>query len=220
MLTISTSTLANESASIFGGALNQPQFDGLNTIVNAYTRYGDQTDSALVTSAKLAYVLATAAWETGRRMQPVRETFAASSAEAIKNLDSAFAAGRMKYVKTPYWRSGYFGRGYVQLTHESNYTGPLREEVLSHFPGKDIGQYPDNAMIPDVSAFILVYGMTKGTFTGHRLSEFFSPGKADFVGARRIINPGDTGSYQKIADYASSFAKAIAKSSNEGAVGV
>lgn len=35
----------------------------------------------------LAYMLATAFHETGSRMQPVRETFASSDAQAITNLE-------------------------------------------------------------------------------------------------------------------------------------
>lgn len=209
MRTIQSSILASESASIFSGVASARQAAGLTVICDSYLKYGDSTDSDQVFCEKLAYVLATAAWETGRRMQPVRETFANDTQSAISTLDRAFAAKRMAYVKTPYWRDGYFGRGYVQLTHASNYDGPLRDEVLSRFPGKDIYRYPDNALDPDIAAFIMVYGMTKGTFTGHRLAEYFSNTATDWLNARRIINPGDSRSYQPIADYAKTFFSAL-----------
>lgn len=198
---------------LFNGRLTRSQMDGIRVILDAWNRWGNGFDSAL------AYVLATAWWETGRRMVPVRETFANSTEQAVQRLDAAYAAGKLKYVKTPYWRSGYFGRGLVQLTHEANYNGPLRGEVLSRATELkagpvDMAQDPDVLLIPIVSAFVLIEGMIKGhtlkgDFTGKSLEQFVCPGHVDFVGARAVVNPGDAGSRLPIAGAAEKFDAAL-----------
>lgn len=195
--------------------------DGIRTILDAWERWGNSFDSAL------AYVLATAHWETGRRMVPVRETFAESTEQAIRRLDAAWAAGKLRHVKTPYWRDGYFGRGLVQLTHESNYAGVLREQVLAQATEfgagpVDMKQDPDVLLIPDVSAFVLVEGMLRGhtlrgDFTGRALEDFVRPGHIDFVGARNVVNPADTSSRLPIAAAAEQFDKAL-KTARSGGV--
>src|SRR5688500_1725555 len=68
-----------------------------------------------------AYVLGTAKHETAGTMKPVRETLAKSDAGAMAALTKAWKSGRLSWVKKDYWSSGFFGRGYVQLTHEANY---------------------------------------------------------------------------------------------------
>ncbi|MEO0080462.1 MAG: glycoside hydrolase family 19 protein, partial [candidate division WOR-3 bacterium] len=54
---------------------------------------------------QIAYVVATAEWETGKTFKPVKEAFWLSEEWRKKNL---------RYYP-------YYGRGYVQLTWESNY---------------------------------------------------------------------------------------------------
>ena len=138
----------------------------------------------------LAYVLATAFHETAATMQPVRETRAASDAAAIGRLDRAFSAGRLASVKTPYWRPDADGRiwlwrGLVQLAHKRDY------EAMSKVTWIDLVADPSRAMEKDVSATILIEGMRHGGFTGRRLDHYFSAEKAEWVGARRIINGND-----------------------------
>lgn len=192
---------------LFGGRMTVSQSTGIARLVDAWDKYGYDLDTAL------AYILATSYHETGRRMQPVRETFATSDKQAISRLDAAFKAGKMKWVRTPYWRTGWFGRGDVQLTHEDNYKGPLRKAVLDEF-GVDIHENRDLVLRPDISAFVLIEGVTKGQttksdFTAHALETFINSGKTDYVNARKTVNPGEAGSYGKIAEYAIKFEKAI-----------
>lgn len=195
------------NTNLFRGRITEAQRRGIARIIKAWTKYGTGLHT------HLAYHLATSYHETGRRMQPVRETFANSTKQAIRRLDNAFAKGQLKWVKTPYWRDGYFGRGDVQLTHEDNYFGPMREAVRAAF-GVDIGINPDEVLDEEVSAFILIEGMTKGTtargdFTGRSLSQFINAHKTDYANARKTVNPGEKDSYELIAGYAREFETAI-----------
>lgn len=165
---------------IFGGKLVQSQVDGIEAILTA-TR-------GLPVSYR-AYVLATANHETGGGMQPVKETVfpwhkdkSPSDATVISRLDRAFRAGKLKGVKAPYWRDGWFGRGYVQLTHQRNY------RAASDLIGVDLVADRAKALDPDIAAKVLVQGMLAGTFTGKKLADYL-PG--DFIGARRIVNGTD-----------------------------
>ena len=176
---------------MFGGTLSQSQVDGFNVIFEAWARHGTGSDR------HLAYVLATAFHETGATMQPVRETFASTDAKAKERLTRAWRAGKLPWVKTNYWSNGWFGRGFVQLTHKENY------ERAGQKLGIDLVSDPSKAMIPEISAAILVKGMVEGWFTGKKLADYPS----EFVGARRIVNGLDRA--VKISEYAYSFLSAI-----------
>lgn len=193
--------------SLFGNRMTASQVSGIERLIAAWDKYGTGLDTGM------AYTLAVSYHETGKRMQPVRETNATSTAQAIARLDKAFKSGKLKWVKTPYWRTGFFGRGDVQLTHESNYSGPLAKAVLKEF-GVDIHADPDAALRPDVSAFIMIEGMTRGhttksDFTAHALEDFINDHKTDYDEARKTVNPGEKDSYKLIGDYARKFEKAI-----------
>ena len=160
---------------LFGGTLSQSQVDGLTTILKA-------TEGLPISHR--AYLLATTQHETAHTMQPVRETLAKTDDSAIARLENAWARGQLKWVKTPYWRKdadgkSWLGRGYVQLTHRTNY------ERASKITGIDLVANPNAAMRPDVAAKILVTGCSAGIFTGKRLSDYL-PG--DYVNARRVVN--------------------------------
>lgn len=138
---------------------------------------------------QLAYILATAYHETAHTMKPVRETLATSDKQAIARLDSAFAKGQLKWVKTPYWRDGWFGRGYVQVTHKANYD--------------KFGIGKNEALQADTATRVLLDGMMNGMFTGKRLSDYVTLSKSDFVNARRAVNGTDRA--KDIAGYAREY---------------
>lgn len=195
--------------SLFNKRISRQQVRGCELIIDAFEHY--QPDGTL---PQLAYILATAYHETAYRMWPVRETLASSDQQAINRLESAWRRGRLEWVKTPYWREGYFGRGFVQLTHRANYEGPLREAVLDVFPDKDIAVHPEYVLDPEVSAYILIEGMMRGDtglgdFTSSCLEDYVRPGKKDYYTARRVVNPGDRPSYNKIASEAELFEAAL-----------
>ena len=163
----------------------------------------------------LAYILATAFHETAYTIQPVRETLAESEARAIEILEAAFAAGRLSWVKTPYWRRdedgrSWHGRGLVQLTHKRNY------EAMSVLTGIDLVADPDRAMEMDAAVTILIEGMLQGSFTGHKLADHLNATAEDWVNARCIVNGTDRA--EKLAAYAMAFHAAIRPEAAHGMI--
>lgn len=143
----------------------------------------------------MSHVLGHVRRETGGWMAPIKETVYAShkdknpsDAEVIRRLDKAYAAGQLKWVKTPYWRNGAFGRGQIQLTHADNYA------KFGVKPFSDALKY-------DVSAMVAVVGMAKGMFTGKKLADYNFPAALDAAPSknpRRIVN-GVDGSDKEVA---------------------
>jgi putative chitinase len=182
----------------FGGRLSPQQKDGLEYILTYWENHYSKLDIRW-----LAYALATTFHETGYRMQPIKETvqishkdWQPSDKEVIRRLDAAFAKGLLGSVKTPYWRSGYFGRGLVQITHKDNY---------AKF---GIAESPDKALDWPISLRILFDGMIRGMFApGHHLGRYFNASIEDPKGARRIINGKDKAGL--IADYYHNFLGAL-----------
>ena len=164
-----------------GGSLSQQQANGINTVLSAPEASGWDR-------RWLAYALATAWHETGGRMQPVREGFAASDENAIRAVTRLFEQGRISRnyaARDPETGQSYYGRGLVQLTHRANYARAGREL------GLPLDEQPDLALEPDVSAAILLRGMEHGWFTGKKLADYFGVAVSDPVGARRIVNGTD-----------------------------
>jgi len=118
---------------------------------------------------QLAYILATAYWETNKTYEPIKEAYWLSENWRKKNL---------RYYP-------YYGRGFVQLTWLSNY------KKYSDLLGVDLVNYPDNALNPELAAYILVHGMINGTFTGKKLKDYINADKKDYFSARKIINGTD-----------------------------
>lgn len=184
---------------LFGGKLSKSQVDGLNVILKGFEQYGDGR------APSLAYILATAFHETARTMQPVKETqYTAevpTDATVKARLTKAWKAGKMKWVKRDYWSGGYFGRGYVQLTHGANY------DKAGKALGIELGSNPDLALDPKVAVQILIEGMLEGWFTGKKLGDYITGTAFDFKNARRVVN--GTESAEKIKGYAEAFLAAI-----------
>jgi predicted chitinase len=161
----------------------------------------------------MANVLAQVRRETGGHMAPIKETVMPShkdknpsDAEVIRRLDRAFAAGKLKWVKTPYWRDGWFGRGQIQLTHQKNYA---KFGITN----------PEDAMQLQVSARIAVQGMERGMFTSKKLADYAFPAALDAPPARnprRIVN-GQDGSDAEVAGFHRQFVAALEKAGWEPA---
>jgi predicted chitinase len=194
---------------LFSTGLSQSQVDGHTAILDAWEEgYAKEDDRWL------AYMLATAYHETARTMQPVRETLAPTDDKAIARLENAWNAGKLSWVKTPYWRKDaegrtWLGRGLVQLTHKANY------EKMKKETGVDLVSHPELAMEMDVAIKIMFIGMIKGSFTTHKLADYFSKTNEDWVHARRIINGMDRA--QQIAVYAKTYYSAVSYTIAEAA---
>lgn len=148
-----------------------------------------------------AYVLGTSYHETAHTMEPVRETLAQTDNSAIARLDRAWQRGLLPWVKSAYWRDGFFGRGYVQLTHRFNYERAGREL------GVDMVSDPSVALDAQISAEVTVRGMLEGWFTGKKLSDYITLQASDYVGARRIVNGTDRA--RAIAEHAREYEAAL-----------
>lgn len=160
-----------QTCSIAFGDLDKTQKDSIRLIVGAFDRYGDKDFN------KLAYILATARHESNFR--PIEEY--------RSNTDRQNA----------YWYTGYYGRGFVQLTHEKNY------RKMSEFLGVDLVKNPSLALEPNNAAKILVWGMMNGRFTRKPLSNYINSNTVDFYNARKVVNGLDRA--DKIALYAQSI---------------
>jgi len=136
----------------------------------------------------LAYVLGTALRETAGTLRPVREglckTDECSIAAVTKLLTERGVSDN--YAKPDEAGRSYFGRGYVQLTHSKNYK--KLGQALGW--GDALHENPNLALDHQKAIEILVEGMYRGLFTGKKLGDYFTPTSADWVAARRIVNPG------------------------------
>ena len=161
--------------------MSQKQVDGTEALLAA-------TDGLPITYR--AYLMATAKHETASTMMPISE----------------YGRGKGK----PYGKHGkhgqaQYGRGYVQLTWDSNYERADKELGLGGALIKDFNL----ALQPTIAAQILVRGCSEGWFTGKKLSDYL-PG--DYRGARRVVNGLDKAAL--IAGYARSFEAAFVAASD------
>ena len=115
---------------------------------------------------------------------------------------------KLKCNRKPYtWPDKlYYGRGDVQLTWYENYE---KIGILLNLP---LLEHPEMALEPEISAQILVEGMTRGKsnrgdFTGVSLETYFNSINNDPVHARKIVNGLDQAN--KIAGYHHQFLNAI-----------
>lgn len=168
-------------AAPFGGTLTKTQVSGMETLLDMAP--------PLLPLDHLAYCLATTFHETARTMLPIEE----------------YGRGKGR----PYGPTGFWGRGYVQLTWETNYakaTRRLRE--LGYLTAReDLVAVPALAMDPQIAARILFVGMTEGWFTGKKLSDYFRAGLSDPINARRIVNGTDKAAL--ISTYHAQFRAAL-----------
>jgi hypothetical protein len=172
---------------LFGGRYQNAQVAGLDAIIDAWEAKTPGGDLRW-----LAYMMATAFHETARTMQPVREAFWLSE----------------QWRKTHLRYYPYYGRGYVQLTWQTNYA------KAGAYVGADLVTSPDLALRPDYAAVIMQVGMSEGWFRKdrhgrpHTLARYFGHGVDDPVGAREIINGAE---WTKVAGQKVLLATVIAR---------
>ena len=169
------------------GKITTPQFEGMQAKLEAFAAKASPL-------AYVAYGLATSFHETGAKMQPVIE----------------MGRGRGKPYGKPGKHGGQspYGRGDVQLTWDGNYETAddqlgLNGALLANF---------DLALDTDISARVMVRGMTEGWFAGDKVGRHkfarYLPAKGaatapKFTSARRIINGIERA--EMVAGYAMSF---------------
>jgi putative chitinase len=187
------SFFAKVRAGILGPTLDQGEVDGCNAILDATDDWPDQWR---------AYALATAYHEVAGKMLPIHEYGGAkyfnnrygpegSNPKLAKQLGNTQPGDGARYA----------GRGYVQLTGRANY------RKMGARLGYGLEQMPDLALDPVVAAKILRVGMSEGSFTGKKLSDYFNATTNNPTQARRIINGTDKAS--EIAAYHRRFLEAL-----------
>ncbi len=165
-----------EKAKELTGALSQIQVNSINAIFNEIKIQG------ITRPIDIAYIFATAWHES--RFKPIIEQ------------------GGLAYLKSKKYYP-HFGRGFVQLTWLENYK--KMQKILQksgRFDEVDIINFPAQLLRIDVAAFVLVYGMKHGTFTGKKLGDYSS-----FKGMRAIVNGTDRAAL--ITSYANKFLQVV-----------
>lgn len=171
---------------LFKTGYTQLQVDSINAIVN------EANTQEIKIRTQLAYILATAYHECFNPRTP--ET----------RLTPMVEFGGEKYLRSKRYYP-FYGRGFVQLTWESNYK-LYAPKIKAKF-GVDIMADYSLLLRIDIAAFVTIDGMRFGRFTGKKLGDYITANKTDFPNARRIINGEDKKSL--IAGYASQFLKCI-----------
>lgn len=174
----------NIRESVFGGSLSQDQVDGCQRII----AYRDEHWPKMV-NAELAYLLATAEWETGHSLHPVEEGFPLHG-DALREYQK-----KLRYYPA-------YGRGLVQTTWPANYAR------LGLNSPED---YP-KALEWDYALRFLFEGMIYGWFTGRKLADYITAKRQDYVNARRIVNGLDKA--ERIAKNARAFHAALLKAAS------
>lgn len=175
--------------SLFGKSLTQKQVDGMTAILDEWEAKHTKKDDRW-----LAYMMATVYHETDQKFQGIEEYGPDSY---FKKYDGRKDLGNTE----PGDGLRFKGRGFVQITGRLNYT------KFSKILGIDLVDNPKLALDLENCVKILFYGMTNGTFTGKKLSDYFSATAEEWVNARRIINRLDKANL--IADEAKKFYAAI-----------
>ena len=170
--------------SLFSGALEQVHVDGQSVILAVWDYQAGGTPMSDL--RWLAYMLATTFHETSARMWPITEY------------------GSQEYLQSKeYWP--YIGRGFVQLTWETNYD--KASAILALIDERDLVDHPELALDSLIATRILFRGMAEGWFTGKKLGQYFNAEKDDPINARQIINANDDDTL--IAGYHDKFLEAL-----------
>jgi hypothetical protein len=188
---------------VFGKKPGEEKLNNIFMITDAF-----EADDDMKSLRWLAYILATSMHESNDTFAPVVEGYwikpVSKRVNALYNYYLKNNPGALRTI-FPNGRNGtaYYGRGrVVQLTHDFNY------KLASLKIYKDMRLYDDPDMIiNDVNCDMSVTfrGMREGWFTGYKLEQFFpfDSGKANWAGARKIINGMDRSTI--IAGYAMKF---------------
>lgn len=167
-----------------GGKMIESQVARLEPLLDRLTASGEYLPAAV------AYILATAHWETDH-FRTMTEYASGHDYEGRKDLGNTVSSDGPRFR----------GRGYPMLTGRKNYVwGAL-------VSGVDIVSDPARASDPVVSAELIVAGMIGGNFTGKRLGQYVTPFGVDFVGARAVVNGTDKA--REIAAIASKYLLAL-----------
>jgi hypothetical protein len=170
------------SSALHGKKLNASRKEGFDAVFDYWDSLGEGRSLAWP-----AYALATAWHETGGTMQPVREGFKKTDAEACDHVTKYCKdQGIANYAARHPNGHSYYGRGYVQLTHGDNYKKTGKRLNLNGA----LYDNPDKVMQPTTAAAILLSGMMDGLFrpAKGKLADYFDDNNQRWFDARELIN--------------------------------
>jgi predicted chitinase len=156
-----------------------PKEKSVNDLANLLRKM--LNDSDITDIRWVAYMLATVKRECAATWQPIEEWGQGKNkpyGNAIKVLDPDTQKEK---------NNVYYGRGYVQLTWDYNYSKVGQKLGL----GNRLYIHPEHALEPMIAYKILSVGMREGLFAKARLVQYLSGSRTDYVGARNIINGQD-----------------------------
>lgn len=211
-----------EYREVFGSIKKDATVESIDDILNVF----DSNKESVRGLEKQAYMLATVRHEVGPEMLPIVENLNYTSGKRIMQVwPSRFPTlestkdyvgdARMLGNKVYGGRMGngllegykYRGRGIgCQLTGYENY------KKFGKMFDVDLVGNPDLALDTKLGAKILYVGMTKGRFTGKKLSDYLNENEVDYVNARSVVNPDVERNGEKIAEDAKKFYMILKKS--------
>ena len=115
---------------------------------------------------------------------------------------------KIKYSKAIYTTPDkiYYGRGFTQNTWYEIYE-TLTKEATKQGHNWNFLNNPELLLEVEQSAWATIVAMTKGLYTGKKLSNYFNTATCDFKNARRIINGLDKA--ELVEQYSIKFYKAL-----------
>jgi hypothetical protein len=155
-------------------AYNMTREQSVDLIVRTALEYG------VTDKRQIAYMLASAEHETGN-FRTSREDYGPTQARI-----NGYSGGE-----------NYFGRGYVQATHDHRYAAMDNALGLN---GRLIADPDLAARDANLGAQMMVVGMSRGIYTNVGLDLFINANGTDYVGARGVVNGSNEDA--KIAGYA------------------
>jgi len=181
-----------EAAEQTFGPLSDEQQQNVELLIDAFVAFGDGD------APKMAYILSTGFHES--RFSPIREAHYVFSSTPTDARLGAFLANwyvpspAVNYTSPPAFTlpdpvtgEYYFGRGFVQITHKSNYEKYTNVLTTHYGQSVDLVNDPGLALNPEYAALITVHGMVNGGFTGAKLGDYINGSQQDFGRARRIV---------------------------------
>ena len=134
--------------------------------------------------------------EAERRKTPLRHLayiLATAFHETAHTMQPIREMGGEKYLRSKRYYP-WVGEGLVQVTWKENHA-------------KFGATQPGQMLTWPIALRAIFEGMTKGMFTGKALGDYITNSRADYVGARRIVNGTDRA--ELIAGYARAFESAL-----------
>lgn len=191
--------------------LSQSRVDALNFLLNMFEQMPVWSDER-----HCAYALATIHVETAYTYLPIQEY--GSFAYFERRYGSQTAKGRELGNDAPGEGAKYSGKGFVQLTGETNYE-KLELKIRQKFPqlvegwetknqkSFDLTDFAEQAKDQTFAFLIMTVGMFEGLFTGKKFSDYINLQITDYRNARRIINGLDRAA--EIGGYAREIEKIL-----------